>query len=139
MSENNIKMNTLWSLSINSTNIKAYDQRDNLNYETQYIISDIFLEKLWNKWESNSKFKEVFEYLFSDFKKKKISFHDIQSNLDEFMRDFPEIINNISVSNEDIFQWLNNKYGSNINILTNFNWQNISDKKTLCELIYREK
>ena len=138
MSENNVEMDTIWALSIDTSNIKKYDQRDNLNYKTQYIISNIFLNKILEKWKSDPNFRSVFDYMFKDFDNKNISFHHIQSNIDELLQEFPDIINNISVSNYEIFQWLNNKYGSNINILTNFNWQNISDKNILCELIYLE-
>ena len=140
MSKNKVSVYSLWNMKVDINNIKKYDERDWLNKTMQGIISKKFLERLRHTWRLNIPFRAAFEWNFGEIKKlvnKNFVFKDIQTSADEIINDFPEIINNITISNNEIFEWLNKEW-FNINPVTNFNNQTPSDKKTLSELVYFE-
>ncbi len=140
MSKNKVNINSLWDMKIDINNIIRHNQASWLNVKHQSIISKIFLEKLWNIWYLNLWFRDMFELNFGGIKNitnKKLTFKDIQINITDIINKFPDIVNNVTISNEEIFEWFNSQ-GFNINPITTFDKQTPSDKKTLSELVYFE-
>ena len=138
LSESKIKISDLEKINININNILDYDERDFLNPEILNVVSKLFLEKMRNKWKNNLNFIEIFDSNFGEInniKNRDFFFKDLNTRIDEFWQKFPNIVNQININNEEIFKELKNNW-YNINKISAFDKQNISDQKIVCEILY---
>lgn len=138
LSNSKTKISDIEKIEINIKNIFKYDERDEFNTNIQNIVSQIFLKKLWNSGKTNSNFVNIFEWYFWNLEKlenKTTYFKEISARIDSLMQNFPDIVEKITVSNKEIFEKMNQgEY--NINTISTFDKQQISDQKMICEIMY---
>lgn len=137
LSQNKTKVSKLNNIKIDINNIINQKNRTNLNKNIQFIISNIYLQEIRDKWKSNPNFVEMFQSHFWDIEKiisneKKLYFKDLSLKIEELLKKFPWIIKWVKVANSQIFKKLN------IDFWLEFNQINPFYQKILCELLYRE-
>ena len=140
MSKNKIKLEKISSMSVDIKNIINYDERDKIDNKIQNVISEIYLSKLWEKWNKNIWFKTIFVSAFEDPKKhnfKGFEFKDISIKISELQEKFPKIVNKINVTNKEIFEKLND-YWFSVNQINEFEKQQPSNQKIISELVFWE-
>jgi len=117
LSENKIKVSDLASLSLDLKDILEYDERDVLNDDLQDIIGQIFIEKLYNIVAPNNGLLNLFILTFGELekvKKKKTSFKSIKINIKDFLEKYPNLLDEIKISNQEVFDALKkNRYNIN--------------------------
>ncbi|OQB40818.1 MAG: hypothetical protein BWY04_01189 [candidate division CPR1 bacterium ADurb.Bin160] len=117
LSENKIKVLDLTSLSIDVNNILEYDERDELNDNLQNIIGHIFIKKLYDIVAPDNELLNLFILTFGEFEKiknKKTSFKSIKINIKDFLEKYPNLLDEIKISNQEVFDGLKrNRYNVN--------------------------
>lgn len=109
LSENKIKVSDLASLSLDLKDILEYDERDVLNDDLQDIIGQIFIEKLYNIVAPNNELLNLFILTFGELEKvknKKTSFKSIKINIKDFLEKYPNLLDEIKISNQEVFDAL---------------------------------
>ncbi len=137
LSENKIKVSDLASLSLDLKDILEYDERDVLNDDLQDIIGQIFIEKLYNIVAPNNELLNLFILTFGELEKvknKKTSFKSIKINIKDFLEKYPNLLDEIKISNQEVFDALKkNRY--NINERNSFWYQDLSTQHIIANLL----
>jgi hypothetical protein len=137
LSENKIKVLDLTSLSIDVNNILEYDERDELNDNLQNIIGHIFIKKLYDIVAPNNELLNLFILTFGEFEKiknKKTSFKSIKINIKDFLEKYPNLLDEIKISNQEVFDGLK-RNGYNVNERNSFWDQDLSSQHIIATLL----
>lgn len=127
LSEQNLSPYNLWDITITPNTI---DTDKNLWQELQYLISNIFIRKLYELWKNDPDFLDTFNTNFGGIENidsKKIDLKSMISLLSNYDEKYTK---SISVLNKEIFEQIDN-----LSILWNFKEQTPTNKKTISELI----
>lgn len=102
----------------------------NMSKEMQYLISKIFIKKLYKSGGNDDNFLDTFSTDFWDIEKKWIKNIDLKS-LSKLISNYDEkYTNNLSISNAEIFWEI-----GNVSMLYTLDKQNPSVQKKVCELL----
>lgn len=130
LNEQNLTPYNLWDIKININNI---DTDKKLWQWLQYLITNIFIKKLYELWKNNPEFLDTFNTNFGDIeniKDKKVDLKSLKTLLSNYDEKYTKYI---SISNKEIFEQM-----ENLSILWNFKEQTPTNQKTISELICRE-
>ena len=130
LNEQKLTPYNLWDIKINIDNI---DIDRKLWQWLQYLISSIFIKKLFELWKNDSDFLDTFNTNFGDIeniKDKKIDIKSLKTVLSNYDEKYTK---NISVSNKEIFEQM-----EDLSILWSLKEQTPTNQKAISELICRE-
>ena len=140
LNSTNLSLSKLWGIKINIDHIKNFvHNKPDISKDLEKKIAKLYLQKLYESWATNIPFltqiKDAFDITNkADIQSKNVDFKTIQVNIRKIGENFDDKINNTTVSNDEIFDLLQN----DINKYQNFQSQNISSQPMILDLLQFE-